>query len=88
MNNTLQTNQRFQKLKKILTRHVINQCLSSSPEFFLVPLAIPTTLMAWFECYQITSRPINQAICILLFLPIVFCDLVSTKIIVIITAYF
>ena len=25
------------------------------------------TLWAWFKCYQITSQPVNQAICILLF---------------------
>ena len=34
--------------------------------------------------YQITSQPLNQAICIFIIMTIVFCDLVSIKISIII----
>ena len=39
--------------------------------------------MGWFKLNQITSKPVNQVICIII-LPIVFCNLVSIKNIVII----
>ena len=46
------------------------------------------TIWACFKCNQTTSQPVNQAICILLFLPIVSCNLVSIKIIIIIILLF
>ena len=55
--------------------------LSNSPTYFRI-FYFPsshTTLKAWFKCYQITSRPVNQAICIFIILPIVMCNLVSTN---------
>ena len=40
--------------------------------------------MGLIQYYQITSQPVNQAICIFIIMPIVFCNLVSMKIIIII----
>ena len=50
-------------------------------EFFVARLA----MLPLIQCYQITSRPVNQAICICIIMPIVFCNLVSIKCIIVLT---
>ena len=46
-------------------------------------LDLPCYPMGMIQYYQITCQPINQAICIFITLPIVFCNLVSIKCIIV-----
>ena len=49
-------------------------------EFFLARL--PCYPMGLIQYYQITCKPVNQAICIVFIIPIVFCNLISIKCII------
>ena len=53
---------------------------SSSPTYFRIfQTRLSMLPMGLIQYYQISCQPVNQAICIFIFMPIVFCNLVSIK---------